>query len=165
MCNFDWHRLKKEIGFNSTVRGLWDRLGPSLENADFTSGFIVRPPGAALAPLSSCETTFERRQKALLRFNCADSLDRTNLCCFIVSQQLLLEQCRRLRRGLLDPALRERVPARIDPEAPWAFLREHELQVSLSRSRSRSVRVSVVCVCVCVFVCVCHTYMYVYITS
>jgi hypothetical protein len=27
MCNFDWHRLKKEIGLQSTVRGLWDRTG------------------------------------------------------------------------------------------------------------------------------------------
>jgi hypothetical protein len=30
MCNFDWHRLKKEIGIDKTVRGLWERLTPML---------------------------------------------------------------------------------------------------------------------------------------
>ena len=137
MCNFDWHRLKKEIGLQSTVRGLWDRLRPTLEEADFTEGIILPCAGSAglhgaggggpRAGLHAWQVQIEKRQRSLLRFNCADSLDRTNLCCFMVSQQLLLEQCRRLGRGLRTEALED--GSRLDLKAPWAFLTAQGFQM------------------------------------
>jgi hypothetical protein len=101
-----------------------------LQQADLTAGCIVSRPGRGTAdgplPLNGCAISLERRQRALMRYNCADSLDRTNLCCFMVSQQLLLEQCRRLGVGLKDrQTLSELLPAEADLEVPWLFLHEH----------------------------------------
>jgi len=71
---------------HTQVRGLWDRLGPMLEDADLTEGTILSPspPGAAATALHACTIRVHGRQRAMNRYNCADSLDRTNLCCFMV---------------------------------------------------------------------------------
>ncbi|KAJ5068749.1 phosphoinositide phosphatase sac9-related [Anaeramoeba ignava] len=45
-------------------------------------------------------TTLASKQKGVLRVNCADSLDRTNVATFFASIQILAEMCRRLGVGL-----------------------------------------------------------------
>lgn len=88
MCNFDWHRLKKELGMDMSVKGLWERLTPHLEASGLTEGCWESGGRGGMGGF-----TVERQQASVMRFNCLDSLDRTNLCCFMVAQQVCLEQC------------------------------------------------------------------------
>ncbi|KAJ1481922.1 SacI homology domain-containing protein [Baffinella frigidus] len=131
MCNFDWHRLRKELGMPLAVRGLWDRLQSMITESDLTEGTIaVCEPGGEPTPMAAPYLKLKRRQGKILRYNCADSLDRTNLCCFMVSQQVLLEQCRRLGSGLMDAVIREHLPGGGDTSsASWGFLLAPDLTI------------------------------------
>lgn len=78
------------------VKGLWERLGPLLVAADLTQGELssTRAASAKQAAEEGEEAVGElevegagqwrvsRRQSQVLRYNCADSLDRTNLWSF-----------------------------------------------------------------------------------
>lgn len=57
------------------LEGLWEMLDPIVKKNDLWL------------------STGERRQTGILRYNCADSLDRTNLASFFVCAQVLMEQC------------------------------------------------------------------------
>jgi len=133
MCNFDWHRIKKEMGLETTVKCLWDRLSPLIEKADLSEGCLKL--GRAGSPIKESQVEPRRKQASVLRYNCADSLDRTNLCCFMVSQQLLLEQCRRSHIGFTS---RVKTEPDIDFQSRlsshWGFLKSPEVDVDAVRS-------------------------------
>ena len=99
MLEFDWHTLHKQEGVDKSVKKLWEMVSPKLRAGGVTTG-ILR--------VSSHQTVVDmklwKKQNGILRVNCADSLDRTNLICFFNSIQVVAEQCRQLGVSLCDPS-------------------------------------------------------------
>ncbi|KAL8521360.1 hypothetical protein ACS0TY_011765 [Phlomoides rotata] len=104
LINYDWHASVKLKGEQQTVEGLWYLLksptvsigicegdylpsrerinnckGEIIYNEDYDGAFCLRS-----------------HQNGVIRFNCADSLDRTNAASFFGALQVFMEQCRRL---------------------------------------------------------------------
>ncbi|KAL6957953.1 putative phosphoinositide phosphatase sac9, partial [Sarracenia purpurea var. burkii] len=104
LINYDWHASIKLKGEQQTIEGLWKLLkaptvsigicegdylpsrqritdcrGEIIFNDDFEGAFCLRS-----------------HQNGVIRFNCADSLDRTNAASYFGSLQVFVEQCRRL---------------------------------------------------------------------
>ncbi|XP_059655366.1 probable phosphoinositide phosphatase SAC9 [Cornus florida] len=104
LINYDWHASIKLKGEQQTIEGLWyllkaptvaigisegdylpsrqrikDCRGEIIYNDDFEGAFCLRS-----------------HQNGVIRFNCADSLDRTNAASFFGALQVFVEQCRRL---------------------------------------------------------------------
>ena len=115
MLNFDWHHNLKQLGSDKSIEGLWSLLKSPLEQFDLTQGKIslkdipditdysnnTREYSIHYCPsgkYSQFETS--KYQSGIIRFNCADSLDRTNIATFFTSFQLVAEMARRLGVGL-----------------------------------------------------------------
>lgn len=104
LINYDWHASTKLKGEQQTIEGLWkllkgptvsigvsegdylpsrlqtkDYMGEIIHNDDFEGDFCLRS-----------------HQNGVIRFNCADSLDRTNAASYFGALQVFMEQCRRL---------------------------------------------------------------------
>ncbi|XP_023524633.1 probable phosphoinositide phosphatase SAC9 [Cucurbita pepo subsp. pepo] len=104
LVNYDWHASTKLKGEQETIEGLWkllkgptisigvsegdylpsrlqstDYRGEIIHNDDFEGDFCIRS-----------------HQNGVIRYNCADSLDRTNAASFFGALQVFMEQCRRL---------------------------------------------------------------------
>lgn len=104
LINYDWHASIKLKGEQQTIEGLWKLLkvptvsigisegdylpsrqrmkdcrGEIIYNDDYDGAFCLRT-----------------HQNGVIRFNCADSLDRTNAASYFGSLQVFVEQCRRL---------------------------------------------------------------------
>jgi hypothetical protein len=90
VLNFDWHANVKALGEAAAVEGLWAQLQGACACAGVTMG-TTAPHGVAAW------------QRGLVRYNCADSLDRTNLASFFGALQVLLEQGKRLGLALELP--------------------------------------------------------------
>lgn len=115
LTNYDWHANVKVNGEARTVEGLWNKLksptiGIGFSVGEYTSlledirnrdGFVIQnggPGGGAF-----CLRTL---QKGIMRFNCADSLDRTNAASYFVALQVLVEQCQSIGHSInLDLSL------------------------------------------------------------
>ena len=91
VLNFDWHANCKALGEAKTVEGLWAALRRQLIECSISMGSTC-----AVADEDGVEKTVSSWQRGLLRYNCADSLDRTNLAGFFVAAQVLTEQCSEL---------------------------------------------------------------------
>ncbi|KAJ4839192.1 putative phosphoinositide phosphatase sac9 [Turnera subulata] len=108
LIHYDWHASVKLKGEQQTIEGLWNFLkGPTIAvgisegdylpsrqrlkdcrgeviyNDDFAGAFCLRT-----------------HQNGVIRFNCADSLDRTNAASYFGALQCFVEQCRRLAISL-----------------------------------------------------------------
>ncbi|OAE30181.1 hypothetical protein AXG93_4295s1360 [Marchantia polymorpha subsp. ruderalis] len=103
LMDYDWHAETKAIGEPNTVTGLWGRL----KNPTIAIGFGMgeyypsssEKSGSGIIPNKGCqggEYILSSKQDGVIRFNCADSLDRTNAASFFGAVQVLVEQCRRL---------------------------------------------------------------------
>lgn len=98
----DWHELASTHGgLAPVVQILWGATERYLRQFGFTKGRFV---DAATADAAKDETVWgyglaarrERRQQGVFRFNCADSLDRTNVASYYSAFQVLLEQAREM---------------------------------------------------------------------
>ena len=85
VLNFDWHGNIKALGEVAAVEGLWTQL----HAACVASGLSVGSDSSSGKEPGRVVTTW---QHGLLRYNCADSLDRTNLASFFGAVQLVMEQ-------------------------------------------------------------------------
>lgn len=104
LINYDWHASVKSKGEQQTIEGLWKLLkAPTM-----TVGFCEGNYYPSWQQLKECKglvvsnDDFEggfcltSLQNGVIRFNCADSLDRTNAASFFGALQVFVEQCRRL---------------------------------------------------------------------
>ncbi|KAG9397424.1 SacI [Carpediemonas membranifera] len=98
---FDWHQITKDLDRNVAVEGLWAKFGALCDSV--TTGIVTfksnkpdaRTPAFMYAPDgTTLDVRADSTQNTVQRFNCQDSLDRTNLCTFYISMQILAEQCR-----------------------------------------------------------------------
>ena len=102
VLNFDWHGNIKALGEAKTVEGLWNALRSYLVEAGVSRGVC----GAAADHTgagNAREKVTAQWQRGVLRYNCADSLDRTNLASYFAAIQVLAEQCRVLGLDVASP--------------------------------------------------------------
>ncbi|KAK9157513.1 hypothetical protein Scep_004087 [Stephania cephalantha] len=104
LINYDWHASTRLKGEQQTIEGLW-RL---LKSPTITVGMCEGDYLLSRRRLKDCKgevicvDDFEgafclrSHQNGVIRFNCADSLDRTNAASYFGSLQVFVEQCRRL---------------------------------------------------------------------
>lgn len=86
MLNFDWHGNVKSMGEADAVEGFWSSIHSCAKEAGYQVGELS----------TDSKLVTKQMQRGMLRFNCADSLDRTNLASFFYCIQLLVEQCKAL---------------------------------------------------------------------
>lgn len=91
---FDWHAKKKELDTPKTVEEFWEQLLKTMGEPTFTTMEPVTPVDKTTVCnsdsfefsndeiLSKCEMKTTGFQNYIYRFNCMDSLDRTNVGCF-----------------------------------------------------------------------------------
>ncbi|MCO5576196.1 hypothetical protein L7F22_030004 [Adiantum nelumboides] len=104
LMHYDWHTQIKLLGDSGTVDGLWQLLKPHAPVIGFKVGCFSlsdkrRMSKATVVPNTTVMGgvyTISSTQKGVMRFNCADSLDRTNAASYFSALQVLVEQCRQL---------------------------------------------------------------------
>jgi SacI homology domain len=117
LVNFDWHHNLKQLGADHAIRGLWAQLEPIMRGSGLNRGRVLVSPVAnniggdmvghfqSLPDGRRARLRTFARQSSVVRFNCADSLDRTNVATFFFSFQLCAEMFRLLE--VSSPAQRE----------------------------------------------------------
>ncbi|EOY04628.1 SacI domain-containing protein / WW domain-containing protein isoform 1 [Theobroma cacao] len=104
LINYDWHACIKLQGEQQTIEELWKLLNtPTLaigisEGDYLPSRQRLKDCRGEIIYTGDFEGAFCLRshQNGVLRFNCADSLDRTNAASYFGALQVFVEQCRRL---------------------------------------------------------------------
>lgn len=99
LINYDWHARMKELGPDGNVKLLWTTLKDTFEASGISYGSFGSEAGQdKIDPLSrTVRLDVEGNQNGVCRFNCADSLDRTNIVTFFVCVQVLGEMCNSLK--------------------------------------------------------------------
>lgn len=108
LINYDWHASVKLKGEQQTIEGLWILLKGPTVTIGFSEGDYIH----SRQQLKDCKGVIicnedidgafcmRSLQNGVLRFNCADSLDRTNAASYFGALQVFVEQCRRLGLSL-----------------------------------------------------------------
>lgn len=106
LINYDWHATVKLKGQQQTVEGLWRHLKAPTMAIGFSEGNYY----SVKEQLKDCRGPIisngdggfcmESIQNGVIRFNCADSLDRTNAASYFGALQVFVEQCSRLSISL-----------------------------------------------------------------
>lgn len=104
LINYDWHATVKLKGEQQTIDGLWRLLKAPTISIGFSEGIYypskqqLKECRGLVVSNSDCNGVFclNSLQNGVIRFNCADSLDRTNAASFFGSLQVFVEQCKRL---------------------------------------------------------------------
>lgn len=102
--NYDWHASVKLKGEQQTIEGLWYLLkGPTIsigfrEGDYLSSRQRIHTCKGEIICNDDSDGAFclRSQQNGVVRFNCADSLDRTNAASYFGALQVFVEQCRRL---------------------------------------------------------------------
>ncbi|VAI26413.1 unnamed protein product [Triticum turgidum subsp. durum] len=102
LINYDWHATVKLKGQQQTVEGLWRHLKAPTMAIGFSEGNYY----SVKQQLNECKGSIicnddggfcmHNIQNGVVRFNCADSLDRTNAASYFGALQVFVEQCSQL---------------------------------------------------------------------
>ncbi|KAM3750124.1 hypothetical protein ACB098_04G013800 [Castanea mollissima] len=104
LINYDWHASTKLKGEQQTIEELWKLLKAPTVSIGISEGDYlpsrqrIKDCRGEIIYNDDYEGAFCLRshQNGVIRFNCADSLDRTNAASYFGSLQVFVEQCRRL---------------------------------------------------------------------
>ncbi|XP_057957214.1 probable phosphoinositide phosphatase SAC9 [Malania oleifera] len=104
LINYDWHATVKFKGEQQTIEGLWILLKAPTVSIGISEGDYlpsrqrIKDCRGEIISNDNLEGAFCLRshQNGVVRFNCADSLDRTNAASYFGALQVFMEQCRRL---------------------------------------------------------------------
>lgn len=104
LINYDWHASTKLKGEQQTIEELWKLLKAPTVSIGVSEGDYlpsrqrIKDCRGEIIYNDDYEGAFCLRshQNGVIRFNCADSLDRTNAASYFGSLQVFVEQCRRL---------------------------------------------------------------------
>ncbi|KAI3820125.1 hypothetical protein L1987_13983 [Smallanthus sonchifolius] len=104
LINYDWHASTKLKGEQQTIEGLWHLLKAPTISIGISEGDYL----PSRQRMKDCQGEviynddlvgafcLRLHQNGVIRFNCADSLDRTNAASYFGALQVFTEQCRRL---------------------------------------------------------------------
>lgn len=103
VINYDWHTNLKTLGNYQNIEGIWCTMRTPLERIGLSSGTFKQPEVAESqsVPQSNGVTTI-KKQTGVVRTNCADSLDRTNIVIFFICYQVIAEMCNELNLPILE---------------------------------------------------------------
>ena len=104
LINYDWHASTKLKGEQQAIEELWKLLKAPTVSIGISEGDYlpsrqrIKDCRGEIIYNDDYEGAFCLRshQNGVIRFNCADSLDRTNAASYFGSLQVFVEQCRRL---------------------------------------------------------------------
>ncbi|CAH9117203.1 unnamed protein product [Cuscuta europaea] len=104
LINLDWHASVKAKGEQQTIEILWCLLKAPTISIGITEGDYlpsrqrIKDCKGEIICINDFDGVFCLRshQNGVIRFNCADSLDRTNAASFFGALQVFVEQCRRI---------------------------------------------------------------------
>ncbi|PSC67116.1 putative phosphoinositide phosphatase SAC9 isoform X1, partial [Micractinium conductrix] len=108
VVNFDWHGNMGRLSEEKAVEGFWSLMEPFVKQTGFATGWMeadegvgqprggsaVQPSAPATAWPPCWRMRWQAQQSGVLRFNCADSLDRTNAATCFAMLPVLQEQLR-----------------------------------------------------------------------
>lgn len=104
LIHYDWHTSNRLKGEQQTIEGLWYHLKAPTISIGISEGDYL----LSRQDMENCEGDkiynddisgffcLRVHQNGVIRYNCADSLDRTNAASFFGAIQVFTEQCRRL---------------------------------------------------------------------
>ncbi|GJS75716.1 probable phosphoinositide phosphatase SAC9 [Tanacetum coccineum] len=104
LIHYDWHTSNRLKGEEQTIQGLWYHLKAPTISIGISEGDYL----LSRQDMENCEGEkicnddisgvfcLRVHQNGVIRYNCADSLDRTNAASFFGALQVFTEQCRRL---------------------------------------------------------------------
>lgn len=148
--SLDWHEMDKQLGTAGLIEALWSTMKGMLKDHGVASGHYSKTGESSddqevQARSDWCgegKIHWYTQQQGLARYNCADSLDRTNIASFFISVQVFVEQCRLLELAVLTngtetsnmsrgkPTIKERwfgnwpmgiTPAKLSKDFAWAI--------------------------------------------
>ncbi|KAL4561231.1 hypothetical protein LXL04_033394 [Taraxacum kok-saghyz] len=107
LINYDWHTSIRFKGEQQTIQGLWYHLKSPTISIGITEGHYIHsrrhitesnPDNDVIVYNDDIIGFFQLHvhQNGVIRYNCADSLDRTNAASYFGALQVFTEQCRRL---------------------------------------------------------------------
>lgn len=104
LINYDWHASTKLKGEQQTIQELWTLLEHPTMSVGISEGDYLpsrqrtKDCWGEVIYNNDIEGAFCLRshQNGVIRYNCADSLDRTNAASYFGALQVFVEQCRRL---------------------------------------------------------------------
>lgn len=112
---FDLARKLKSDGSHESMKQMLYEINPLCANDGFTKGKFINNDG------ESEEYQIIEHQKGLMRFNCADSLDRTNLATFYYAMKVTAQWCLMQKTGLSE-ACKKGSPEACDLTKPYLVL-------------------------------------------
>lgn len=101
VINYDWHMNLKTLGNYQNIEGIWCTMKTPLERIGLSSG-TFKYTGTTENELDSSNVTIDKKQTGVVRTNCADSLDRTNIVIFFICYQVIAEMCNELSLPILE---------------------------------------------------------------
>lgn len=104
LINYDWHTSIRFKGEQQTIEGLWYHLKSPTISIGITEGHYlhsrenIQEADDVIVSNDDIIGCFRLHvhQNGVIRYNCADSLDRTNAASYFGGLQVFTEQCRRL---------------------------------------------------------------------
>eukprot|EP00760_Papus_ankaliazontas_P037077 PhM_4_TR8422/c0_g1_i2/m.103626 len=92
ITQFDWHSTFHKFGLDETATQLYRTMMKTVKSNNITAGRLRYTTKEQR--LTHWE--YDCRQKGILRINCLDSLDRTNMVIFLLTLKVVPEMCRYL---------------------------------------------------------------------
>lgn len=94
----------KTLGNYQNIEGIWCTMKSPLERIGLSTGTFKPLKEGEPVPdvLDPSSITFEKKQEGVVRTNCADSLDRTNIVIFFICYQVIAEMCNELNLPILE---------------------------------------------------------------
>ncbi|KAL8150339.1 hypothetical protein V2J09_020147 [Rumex salicifolius] len=147
LINYDWHAENKSMGEIHTIEGLWRLVKEATIDVGISEGDYLPTRHRTSNCRGEIITTDEydgafclrASQNGVLRYNCADSLDRTNAASFFGGVQVFVEQCRRLMIPLDAESLEYETSStplphgwekRADPGTGKSFYIDHNTRIT-----------------------------------
>lgn len=132
VVNFDWHGVMGSLSEEKGVEAFWAFIEGHLKQNGLSAGYMVPARSSKAAADSDMVVTpwgphwhmvWTQQQSGLLRFNCADSLDRTNAATCFAMVPVLQESLRLLGIPLRTAAQQEPAEQNSLPLPPgWAVV-------------------------------------------
>eukprot|EP00759_Apiculatamorpha_spiralis_P024344 PhF_6_TR27883/c0_g1_i1/m.40827 len=92
--HFDWHATFQKYGLDETATQLWRTQLDTLRQCGTSAGTMRYTEVPATGQQQITRWDYTQTQKGVLRINCLDSLDRTNMVSFLLMLKVVPELCR-----------------------------------------------------------------------
>eukprot|EP01060_Flectonema_neradi_P011380 TRINITY_DN18465_c0_g1_i1.p1 TRINITY_DN18465_c0_g1~~TRINITY_DN18465_c0_g1_i1.p1 ORF type:complete len:1226 (+),score=201.02 TRINITY_DN18465_c0_g1_i1:75-3752(+) len=97
-CPLNWHKMNKSLGLDKLPGVIWGCLGGRLAEHGFVVGETTKTAAGNYEDFElEKHLVVTQKQCGMVRINCADSLDRSNNCSFLIAVQMCYEMLTTIR--------------------------------------------------------------------